>query len=88
MRELKAQAAALDPVVRIGKSGITEGIVKELSMQLKKKKLVKIKLLKALMDEGDRKQIAKDLAQKTGAILVQQVGGMVVLYKNEEKRKI
>ena len=57
-------------------------------MQLKKKKLVKIKLLKALMDEGDRKQIAKDLAQKTGAILAQQVGGMVVLYKNEEKRKI
>ncbi|MCK4973367.1 MAG: YhbY family RNA-binding protein, partial [Candidatus Heimdallarchaeota archaeon] len=36
------------PKIRIGKNGITEGIVQEVSMILRRDKIVKIKCLKAV----------------------------------------
>jgi len=69
----------LQPLVRIGKNGINDSIIAEIVKQLKKHKLVKIKLLQSF--ECDRKKVAKELALNTSSELISAVGGSVVLYR-------
>lgn len=77
---LRDKARNIEPLLRIGKNGLTPGVVHEIINQLKKKRLVKIKLLKAFIEGRDKKEAARELAEKTEALLVQQVGFVVVLY--------
>ncbi len=71
----------LKPMLNIGKNGITDGLIEEIKLQLKKKKIIKIKILKAALEKNDRKMIAADVAQKTNSELVSQVGFVFVLKK-------
>ncbi len=79
--KLSEKAKLLAPVLRIGKSGVTEGIIKEIIEQLKQKKLIKIKFLKAVLGDKSRKEFAKEIAEKTESELIHQVGFVIVLYK-------
>jgi RNA-binding protein len=79
--ELKNKAKELTPIVRIGKNGLTDGVIQEIRNQLKQKKLIKIKLLKALVEVQSRFEIADTLKIKTGAELVHVVGNVVILYR-------
>ena len=79
--QLVKEAKLLEPVLRIGKSGLTEGAINEIKKQLKKKKLIKIKLLKPALAGKNRKEFAKEIAEKTDSELIQQVGFVAVLSK-------
>jgi RNA-binding protein len=79
LRTLRQQSHDLQPLVRIGKGGITETLVEEILKHLKKRKLVKVKLLQSF--EGDRKETAQELVDKTESVLVLLVGGTVVLWR-------
>jgi RNA-binding protein len=81
--ELKNKAKELLALVRIGKSGISESVVEEVNKQLKLHKLVKVKLLKTCLAEGNRKDVAKDLATKTGSELILLQGGVVTLFREK-----
>jgi len=83
IRELKAKAMAIEPVVRIGKSGLTEPVINEIKKQLEKKKLIKIKMLKAFVSGKDKKEMAREIAEKTGSMLVHNVGFIVVVAKKK-----
>ena len=65
--QIKRQAMDRDfqPSVRIGKTGITENIVEEIRGQLKKRKLVKIKINKGIYDRDARSQVWEYLAEET-----------------------
>ncbi|MBW2963447.1 ribosome assembly RNA-binding protein YhbY [Candidatus Woesearchaeota archaeon] len=78
IKALRAKAHSLEPILQIGKGGITASVLKEINFQLKKKKLIKIKLLKAA---GDRKKLVEEIVSGTKAVLVRSVGRVVVLYK-------
>ena len=80
-KELVAKSKLLEPILRIGKSGLTEGTVKEIERQLKKKKLIKIKFLPASLEERNKKEFAKEIALLTNSELIHQVGFVIVLYK-------
>lgn len=82
-KEILAKAQLLEPALRIGKSGLTENVIEEIKLQLKKRKLIKVKLLKSFISSKDRKKIAGEIAQRTDSKLVQQIGFVVVLYKEE-----
>ena len=56
MKEMKAKAMAIEPLVRIGKSGLTDSVVTEIKKQVEQKKLVKIKMLKAFVEGNDKKE--------------------------------
>ena len=73
LKELKSKARVLKATANVGKSGITETVVKEILSQLKRKKLIKVKL--------KDKEMAKDLAEKTEATIILQIGKTVALYK-------
>ncbi len=84
-KRLAQEAKNLDAVTRIGKNGLTPSVIEEIILQLKQKRLIKIKLLKAFLEGKDKKALAQDIANKTNAVLVQQVGFVVVLYKGNSK---
>ena len=67
----------LQPLVRIGKNGLTPGIVEEIKKQLKKHPVVKIKLLHAFHE--DKHVTAETLAEECNAELVRVVGKTIVL---------
>jgi RNA-binding protein len=75
--ELRGKAQALPATVHIGKEGITQTIIDEIVKQLKKTKLVKVKLLPAL--EKDRDEAGSELAKATTSVLVEVRGRTVVL---------
>ena len=77
----KEKAKALEPSVRLGKSGLTDGVVMEIKKHLKKNKLIKVKLLRACLGNKNKKELAKELAEKTDSILIDRVGFVVVLGK-------
>jgi len=86
-RYLRGLGVNLDAVVFIGKEGITDAVVGELSRVLKKRELVKVRLLDNV--DGDRKDVAKALAAKAEAELIQVLGRTVLLWRrNEEKPTI
>ena len=79
--DLRAKAMAMEPVVRIGKSGMTDSVVKEIKKQVQDKKLIKVKMLKSFIGGRDKKDVAKEIAEKTGSMLVHTVGFVAVLAK-------
>lgn len=68
-------------ITRVGKAGITNGIVEEIKKQLKRTKVVKVKFLSAFIKGKDKKEVVKELAENVGASIKQRVGFTAVLQK-------
>ncbi len=80
-KQLKDEARNLAPMMRIGKNGLTENALEEIRQQLKKKKLVKIKLLKSAVYEKSSEEIAAEITGKTGSELISHVGNVIAVHK-------
>jgi RNA-binding protein len=76
-RELRADAQSLRPTVHVGRDGVTPDVVAELARQLKAREVVKVRLLGQASD--DRNALARELADKASAELVEVRGRTVVL---------
>jgi len=78
MRELKARAQLLKPVLHLGHDGLTDALVAALDQSLHDHELVKMRF-------GDfkdqRKQLSRELAARTGATLVLQVGHTATFHR-------
>jgi len=61
---------------------LTENTIKEIKKQLNKKKLIKVKLLRAFVKGKDKKLIANKIAEETNSKLIDMVGFVIVLYKD------
>jgi len=78
MRELKARAQLLKPVLHLGHEGLTDGLVEALDRSLDQHGLVKLRF----GDRKDqRKQLSRELAARTGATLVLQVGHTATFHR-------
>lgn len=80
-KALKAKAKALTPVINIGKNGLTDSVLGEIELLLKKRKLIKIKMLESYFSGKDKWELAHEIAHKTNSTLIDAVGNVVVLYK-------
>ena len=80
---LKSQAQSLSAALTVGKSGVTDAFVEEVRGALKREPLVKIKLLPSAREDADRHEVARDLATRAGAILVEVRGNTLVLYRGK-----
>ena len=78
LRELKSRAQLAKPLIKLGKAGASPEFLAELEKLLDLHGLVKLRF-EGFKDE--RKTLSKELAEKTGAILVQQVGHTAVYYR-------
>jgi RNA-binding protein len=85
--ELKKLGTELKPTIQIGKTGITDNIKKEISYQLEKRELVKIKFLKSMGPSSYWKGEIEEIASSLKAELVEVKGGTVLIYKRSSKKK-
>jgi RNA-binding protein len=86
-RYLRGLGTRLDPVVFLGKKAVTGAVLEELATALAAHELVKVRLLDSVV--GDRMVVARELAERAGAELVQVLGRTVLLYlRNDEEPSI
>lgn len=78
----QAKSRDFHPTVRIGKSGLSETVEKELRDQLKTKKIVKVKVNKGLFDKSQLKDVWAHLASVSDSVVVLSRGNVGVFYKN------
>nr|WP_320009990.1 ribosome assembly RNA-binding protein YhbY [uncultured Desulfobulbus sp.] len=78
-KKLRSLGHHLEPIVYVGKEGLTEPLHKSLEAALKARELVKVKLGQNCPIE--RKAAGEELAELCRAALVQVIGRMILLYK-------
>lgn len=76
---LKARAHALEPVVQIGNSGLTERVIAEVERTLTAHELIKVKI--NADDRADRVAVGDELCRLTGAAAVHRVGKVLILWR-------
>ena len=81
--ELRKQANQLTAIFQIGKDNITEPLVEAVDAALKKRELIKLSVLET--SELSEKEAAEQLAEATGAEVIQCIGRKLVLYREKEE---
>lgn len=84
-QSLLAQAHHINPVVIIGKDGLSAGVINELDRGLSSHELIKIKIL-----HGDRKQRAlllEEICQQLNAFTINHIGRILTIYRPGAEEK-
>lgn len=82
MRKLKALAQRLEATLKMGKGGLSPAFVESVKTELERHELVKVKFTEF---KERRKELAPELAEKSGSHLVTLVGNVAVLYRRREE---
>lgn len=86
-KHLRGLGHALRPSVMIGDGGISESVYAEFSSTILHHELIKVSV--RVGDRRARDALISELCNKSGATLVQRIGNVALLYReNPEKRKI
>lgn len=81
IKEIKRIGADLKPTIHVGKDGVTDSLIEEVKLQVKTRKVVKIRMLPASGDEKD--VIGKEISERSGAILVDVRGSIILLTQQD-----
>jgi RNA-binding protein len=81
-KRLRGLAHALEPIVRVGKSGLSEAVVSATSRALLDHELIKVRLY----EPEDKHAMAGELAERTASSLCGLLGHTVILYKRHPKQ--
>ncbi len=77
-RKLKSLAHHLKPVVQVGQKGLTETLIKAVDKALSDHELIKVKFIDF---KDEKRDLASDISTATGSVLVDMIGNMVILYR-------
>lgn len=80
----RAQANSLEPLFQIGKGGMSDAIIKQVDDALTARELIKLKVLLESSPITAR-DAANEIAEKTGADVIQVIGGVIVLYRYSQE---
>ena len=81
--KLISLAMNLSATVQIGKNGLTDSVIEQISASLEDHELVKIGVLRTA--DLSAKTMIAEVAEKTGAEPVQAIGNKIVLYRYSHK---
>ena len=85
--KFRAQANALEPVFQIGKGGVSDAVIAQVEAALDARELIKVKALLETIPQPP-KEMAQEIAARTKADVIQVIGGVIVLYReNPELRQ-
>ena len=82
-KQFRSLGHNLNPIVTVADKGLSEGVLGELNRALDDHELIKVKIGAA--EREDRKALLDELAALPGVELVQQVGKVALLYRNNPK---
>ena len=85
---LRSQAHHLEPVVLIGKHGITDGTIESIDRVLEARELIKIKFREF---KDDKLSLSEKIAELTNAQVVGVIGHTVIIFRqnpDSDKRQI
>ncbi len=80
---LRAKAMDIKPIFNIGKDGLSDGVLSEISKALDDHELIKINILKNSF--VDAKSAINEIAETLNAEPIQAIGGKMVLYRFSTK---
>jgi len=80
VRDLKARAQRLKATLKVGKEGLSTKFLQALDEALKHNELLKVKFDHL---KEKKKELAPELAAKSGSELIARVGNVVVLYRHK-----
>lgn len=78
-RYLRSLAHSLKPVVMIGQSGLTNGVIEEINLALEHHELIKVKI--GIGDPGERSDMTSRICGATQSVQVQNIGKMAIIYR-------
>lgn len=83
---LRGKANKIEAIFQIGKTGLTENLINQLSDALKARELIKITVLETAPDTA--KELAPEIANATNSEVIQVIGNKIVLYRiNKNKNR-
>jgi len=87
-KHLRGLAHHLKPMVQVGRNGVTDSVLQLIGKALDDHELIKVRLADP---QGRKKELAEEIAERSGSVQVGLVGKVVTLYRRQpdpEKRKI
>ncbi len=67
--------------VNVGKKGLTESLINEINLQLEKRGVVKVKMLRSFRGDADRRELARMIEERVDGELVDLRGFVLTLKK-------
>lgn len=83
---LRGLAHPLEPVVRVGKGGVSEAVIAETKHSLLAHELIKVRI--ESNDSAVRKEVAAALASATEAEIAGVIGKTAILYREREEKPV
>jgi RNA-binding protein len=87
-RRIRSELITEKPTIWIGKDGASQQTLDEISRQLEKREMVKIRILETAFEEGEETEsIASNIAEKTDSTLVEVRGHTMMLYRSRKRNE-
>ena len=83
----RAKANSLEPIIQLGKEGISDNLITQIDDTLDARELIKIRVHLETAPQGP-KELAHRLAEKLQAEVIQVIGGIIVLYREADEERI
>jgi RNA-binding protein len=84
-RHLRALAHHLTPIFQVGKGGVSDNMIQQISHALEARELIKVSVLQNADVEAET--VAAQLGKGTKAEVAQVIGKTIVLYKQSKENK-
>lgn len=81
---LRGVANTVDSIFQIGKGGLTENLITQLSDALEARELIKITVLKNAPDYA--KDLAVEIAEATNSEVIQVIGNKITLFRQRKEK--
>ena len=79
LRQLRALAHKLRPVVTVAGKGLSSTVLEELDRALRDHELIKVKV--AVGDREQRESVIAEVCERSSAVLVQRIGNIATLLR-------
>ena len=86
VRQLRSMAHHLDPVISVGKNGITDAVARQTEEELELRELVKVSVQE--MSDYSAREAANELAERVGAEVVQVIGRKFSLDRKSSRKDV
>lgn len=80
---LRGLANSIDPIFQIGKTGLSDNLIVQLSDALEARELIKITVLETSPDTA--KNLSLKIAEQTNSAVVQVIGSKITLFRQKER---